>query len=119
MAPWWWDYYRFEEFGPGDGGTTETFTGKTDATGTHFLRLDFSQKGEPDENPRPMSVVAQATVMDVNRQAWAVPPPCSFTLRTCTSACAANDISSKKARLSRWISSSPTWMATRSPAVRW
>ncbi len=70
-TPWWWDYYRYEEFGPGDGGTTETFTGKTDATGTHYLRLDFSQKGQPDENPRPMSVVAQASVMDVNRQAWA------------------------------------------------
>ncbi len=70
-TPWWWDYYRYDEFGPGDGGTTETFTGKTDVTGTHYLRLDFSQKGQPDENPRPMSVVAQATVMDVNRQAWA------------------------------------------------
>jgi hypothetical protein len=70
-TPWWWDYYRYEEVGPGDGGTTETFTGKTDATDTHYLRLDFDRKGQPDEKPRPMSVVAQATVMDVNRQAWA------------------------------------------------
>ncbi len=70
-TPWWWDYYHYEDYGPGDSGTTETFTGKTDATGTHYLRLDFSQKGQPDENPRPMSVSAQATVMDVNRQAWA------------------------------------------------
>ena len=49
----------------------ETFTGKTDASGKHYLQLDFNQAGKPDENPQPMSVVAQATVMDVNRQAWA------------------------------------------------
>jgi alpha-2-macroglobulin len=69
-TPWWWDYYCYDCPGLEGGGTTETFTGKTDATGTHFLRLDFNRKGQPDENPRPMSVVAQATVMDVNRQAW-------------------------------------------------
>ena len=49
---------------------TETFTGKTDASGTHYLDLDFNQKGDPAKDPQPQSVVAQATVMDVNRQAW-------------------------------------------------
>ncbi len=36
----------------------------------HLLRLDFNQSGQPDQNPQPISIVAQATVMDVNRQAW-------------------------------------------------
>ena len=49
---------------------TETFTGKTDASGTHYLGLDFNQQGDPGQDPQPQSVVAQATVMDVNRQAW-------------------------------------------------
>ncbi len=39
----------------------------TDASGTHYLKLDFEQEGEP----QPVSVRAEATVMDVNRQAWA------------------------------------------------
>jgi len=67
--PWWW-FYDFR--GPGDGGEgkTETFAGKTDASGTHFLGLDFDQQGDPANDPKPLSVVAQATVMDVNRQAW-------------------------------------------------
>lgn len=66
----WWFYYDFVGPGPDSGGKTETFTGKTDASGTHFLGLDFDQQGDPANNPRPLSVVAQATVMDVNRQAW-------------------------------------------------
>ncbi len=33
---------------------------------THYLRLDFDKGGEP----KPVSVLAEATVMDVNRQAW-------------------------------------------------
>ena len=47
---------------------TQTFTGKTDASGTHYLGVDFKQQGSKD--PQPQSVSAQATVMDVNRQAW-------------------------------------------------
>ena len=70
--PWWWSYepvYMGKPYGPVDGGETkyETFIGQTDATGTHYLRLDFNQAVEP----QPISVVAEATVMDVNRQAWA------------------------------------------------
>ncbi|MBU1662011.1 MAG: hypothetical protein KKD28_11140 [Chloroflexi bacterium] len=59
---WWWDY----ESGAGDVGS-ETFTGLTDATGNHYLRLDFGDDG----SLRPVSVLAEASVMDVNRQAWA------------------------------------------------
>ncbi|HFQ92612.1 MAG TPA: hypothetical protein ENK32_01265, partial [Anaerolineae bacterium] len=53
---------------PPDGGETayETFTGFTDAAGTHYLQLDFEEMTAP----RPFSVMADATVMDVNRQAW-------------------------------------------------
>ncbi|MFZ2097063.1 MAG: alpha-2-macroglobulin family protein, partial [Anaerolineales bacterium] len=67
----WWDYYRYDYLPTNSETKIETFTGKTDQSGKHFLQLDFNQGGEPDENPQPMSVVAQATVMDVNRQAWA------------------------------------------------
>ena len=63
--PWWyWDWY----YPPYRGETkVETFSGVTDASGTHYLNLDFEQEGEP----QPMSIKAEATVMDVNRQAWA------------------------------------------------
>ncbi len=68
--PWWWDYYRYDEPWQDDDTKTEIFPGKTDALGLHYLRLDFTQEGDWDQNPQPMSISAQATVMDVNRQAW-------------------------------------------------
>lgn len=43
---------------------TETFTSKTDAAGKHRLHLDFDSVNPP----RPTSVSAEASVMDVNRQ---------------------------------------------------
>lgn len=59
--PWW----SFDE--PNDGGTTvETYSGVTDASGNHYLRLDF----EGSAVRQPVSVMAEATVFDVNRQAW-------------------------------------------------
>jgi hypothetical protein len=62
-TPWWfYDYYNNWD----SGSAGDTFTGTTDATGTHYLRLDF----ESIENTRPYSVIAEATVFDVNRQAW-------------------------------------------------
>ena len=63
-TPWWfYDYYY-----TGDSGTAGiSFEGKTDASGNHYLKMDFGSV----ENPRPYSVVAEATVFDVNRQAWA------------------------------------------------
>ncbi|PWH13171.1 MAG: hypothetical protein DDG60_10805 [Anaerolineae bacterium] len=66
-TPWW------RLYGPWppqpDESQTETFSGKTDVGGEHYLRLDFEQEGQPS-NPRPLNIRAEATVMDVNRQAW-------------------------------------------------
>jgi alpha-2-macroglobulin len=45
---------------------TETFQGRTDDAGKHRLRIDF----ESVNPPRASNVTAQATVTDVNRQAW-------------------------------------------------
>ncbi|UCH59533.1 MAG: hypothetical protein JSV61_15125 [Anaerolineales bacterium] len=69
--PWWWTYRPIyseggEYYVDYDGGDqVKTFTGKTDAAGEHYLRLDFDT-----QDPRPYSLSAEATVMDVNRQAW-------------------------------------------------
>jgi uncharacterized protein YfaS (alpha-2-macroglobulin family) len=82
--PWWFDDFYYDDFGygrgvayeadfrgdiwpPVDPGTVETFAGKTDGTGTHYLRMDFGGNGEG----LPTTVSSQATVFDVNRQAWA------------------------------------------------
>ena len=61
-VPWWVTWNT-----PSSGQSSyESFQGKTDVTGNHHLKLDF---GEIDP-PRPVSITASATVMDVNRQAW-------------------------------------------------
>ncbi len=68
--PWWWIYRPYiegEVYLEYGEGNFETFSGLTDSTGTHYLRLDFDEL----EEPRPLSVLAEATVIDVNRQAWA------------------------------------------------
>lgn len=44
----------------------ESFTGKTDAAGKHHLKIDFLSA----DQPRPYAITAEASVMDVNRQAW-------------------------------------------------
>ncbi|MEK6752073.1 MAG: alpha-2-macroglobulin family protein [Chloroflexota bacterium] len=64
----WW-FYDFA-YQAGGEAQIETFTGKTDASGTHYLGLDFNPQGDPAKNPQPYSVMAQSTVTDVNRQAW-------------------------------------------------
>lgn len=70
-TPWWY-FYRpaYDSYSPyetpGGEGTAQTFNGLTDAAGNHYLKLDF----EGVTAPRPYSVIAEATVMDVNRQAW-------------------------------------------------
>jgi alpha-2-macroglobulin len=47
----------------------ETFTGITDGTGHHFMQIDFA--GADGALPDlPVAVTAEATVTDVNRQAW-------------------------------------------------
>ena len=53
----WWNIQPMDFPGPDGNTQTETFTGKTDATGTHYLRLDFNQLGKPEQNPRPMSII--------------------------------------------------------------
>jgi uncharacterized protein YfaS (alpha-2-macroglobulin family) len=70
--PWWWyydPYISFESAGPfgGEYGEVEEFSGQTDASGNHFLRLDFDES----DQLQPYSLFAEATVFDVNRQAWA------------------------------------------------
>ncbi|HEX8492960.1 MAG TPA: alpha-2-macroglobulin family protein [Pyrinomonadaceae bacterium] len=56
--PWWIRNSEESE------SRTETFTGKTDAAGKHRLHIDFDGVNPP----RPSSVTAEASVMDVNRQ---------------------------------------------------
>ncbi|HWB82002.1 MAG TPA: alpha-2-macroglobulin family protein, partial [Nannocystaceae bacterium] len=66
--PWWcfWRWWGGYEQDPADQPKTSSFSATTDGGGVHELRMDFVSV-----NPaRPMSVSAQATVMDVNRQAW-------------------------------------------------
>jgi uncharacterized protein YfaS (alpha-2-macroglobulin family) len=62
--PWWGYRGWFDR--PEQPQRSWTHRGTTDATGAHVLHLDFLSA-----NPAvPMSVSAQASVMDVNRQAW-------------------------------------------------
>ncbi len=70
-VPWWSRYgvsdVYVKGFPPGGSqGKVETFSGKTNAGGSHFLQVNFDSLG----GLQPVSVVAEATVMDVNRQAW-------------------------------------------------
>jgi len=67
--PWW--FGGFDEFGGGFspfGGNqlaAESLSSTTDASGEHGLELAVASEGKP----RPLSVSAAATVLDVNRQA--------------------------------------------------
>ncbi len=63
----------FHGFGRGGGGgrgseapPAETWTAKTSSSGAHRLRIDFDAL----EKPGPMSIQLDASVTDVNRQAW-------------------------------------------------
>jgi uncharacterized protein YfaS (alpha-2-macroglobulin family) len=64
--PWWRGFYDWWGMPGSERMHSKTYEGTTDAAGIHQLRLDF----EAVEPPLPSSVTAQATVMDVNRQAW-------------------------------------------------
>ncbi|MFN3215019.1 MAG: alpha-2-macroglobulin family protein [Acidimicrobiales bacterium] len=79
-VPWWFEGGGFEgDFGggasfdedccfPGQGPVSiETFTGRTDASGSHYLQIDFDGPAVDE----PTTVSAEATVFDVNRQAFA------------------------------------------------
>jgi hypothetical protein len=52
--------------GPGSPTEYEEFAGTTDAGGSHYLQIDFDG---PDVD-LPTTITAEATVFDVNRQAW-------------------------------------------------
>jgi uncharacterized protein YfaS (alpha-2-macroglobulin family) len=58
--PWWRPWWEPES------SRTLTHASRTDASGEHRLRLDFDSVDPPE----PTSVTAEATIMDVNRQAW-------------------------------------------------
>ena len=52
---------------PGVAGTEyKQYSGRTDGAGTHYLQIDF----DSPEVDLPSTVTAEATVQDVNRQAW-------------------------------------------------
>jgi uncharacterized protein YfaS (alpha-2-macroglobulin family) len=44
----------------------QEYSGRTDQSGSHYLRIDF----DGDDVDLPTAVTAEATVFDVNRQAW-------------------------------------------------
>jgi uncharacterized protein YfaS (alpha-2-macroglobulin family) len=58
--PWWIERSYLSE------RRVESFTGRTDAAGKHTLRMDFISA----DPPQPSTVTAEASVTDVNRQAW-------------------------------------------------
>ncbi len=58
--------YGSPGYPPGAEPTVETFSGRTDASGTDYLRMDFAGDG----NGLPTTVTAEASVTDVNRQVW-------------------------------------------------
>ncbi|HEX8354196.1 MAG TPA: alpha-2-macroglobulin family protein [Pyrinomonadaceae bacterium] len=60
----WWDTSHAS--GSLAGLSMEQFSGRTDATGRHTLRIDFDSVNPP----QPTSVRAQVSVADVNRQVW-------------------------------------------------
>ena len=78
--PWWFagnefygDSFSASRSGPCCGPSTETtvktYQGTTDGSGTHYLNVDF--EGTDGTLPDlPVAISAQATIADVNRQAW-------------------------------------------------
>lgn len=71
-TPWWFDFgFRggeFDDFGGGfgfgGGGVSEFWNATTDGDGSHGLSTIVTTEGKP----RPISINASATVVDVNRQ---------------------------------------------------
>jgi hypothetical protein len=66
--PWWmfWRHWGGAEMDVASMPKSQTFQARTDGAGEHRLKLDFVSV----DPARAMSVTTQATVMDVNRQAW-------------------------------------------------
>ena len=76
-TPWWFgeygrDYYAADSYpccGYPDETTVQEYQGVTDGDGTHYLQLGF--EGADGLLPDlPVAITAQATITDVNRQAW-------------------------------------------------
>ncbi len=66
-VPWWgWGRRWWDDGGDYKPQQSWSHQGKTDATGAHTLHLDLVSVNPPG----PMSVTANASVTDVNRQAW-------------------------------------------------
>ena len=61
--PWWDPSFSYDAR---DRRRDQALQGKTDATGKHYVAAHF----ESVTPPRAMTVTAQASVMDVNRQQW-------------------------------------------------
>jgi hypothetical protein len=68
VDPWWcfWRHWGPWKPDPANEPRSSNFAATTDAGGEHRLKIDFVSV----EPARPMSLEAQATVIDVNRQAW-------------------------------------------------
>jgi len=62
-TPWWGS---FRGYRPEAQSEYQQLAGTTDGSGTHLLGLDFKSVSPP----RAVSVTAEATVVDVNRQTW-------------------------------------------------
>lgn len=63
----WWGYGGGENW----NNNYQTMEARTDGSGTHRLGLDFKNV----DPPRPTTVNAEATVVDVNRQTWSTSTP--------------------------------------------
>jgi alpha-2-macroglobulin len=83
-TPWWYgDLGQTSQRGPAvavdvpccgpqvNPSTVSTFSGTTDAGGSNYLQIDVGSSLDPKNVGLPMAVSAQASVTDVNRQAWA------------------------------------------------
>ena len=68
--PWWTLVYDYGDYGYEDESNQSTYEGKTDASGMHYLAIDLDSSGDKAIDPSPYTISAEATVMDVNRQAW-------------------------------------------------
>lgn len=68
--PWWTLVYDYGDYGYEDESNQLTYEGKTDASGMHYLAIDLDSSGDKAIDPSPYTISAEATVMDVNRQAW-------------------------------------------------
>jgi alpha-2-macroglobulin len=62
----WWSYHPLLDGRDRGGSSVRTFTARTDPSGRHVLRVDLRSLTPP----RAMSLQAEASVTDVNRQTW-------------------------------------------------